>query len=71
MSERLALELTDIACMLGRARAVNARRANVHVYPFQIRSRSRPSRFLFLGAAGHVIRIFLDMNVTSPEYLSG
>ena len=40
-------------------------------YPFQIRSRSRPSRFLFFGAAGHVIRIFLDMNVMSPEYLSG
>ena len=28
------------------------------------------SIFVF-GAAGHVIRIFLDMNVTSPEYLSG
>ena len=41
------------------------------LYPFQIRSKSRPSRFLFFGAAGHVIRIFLDMNVTSPEYLSG
>ena len=24
-----------------------------------------------LGAAGHVIRIFQDMKVTSPEYLSG
>ena len=33
--------------------------------------RSDPSRFLFLGAAGHVIRIFQDMNVTPPEYLSG
>ena len=28
------------------------------------------SIFVF-GAAGHVIRIFQDMNVTSPEYLSG
>ena len=27
--------------------------------------------FCFLGAAGHVIRIFQDMQVTSPEYLSG
>ena len=37
--------------------------------------RSNPGRgqvdFCFLGAAGHVIRIFLDMNVTSPKYLSG
>ena len=28
------------------------------------------SNFVF-GAAGHIIRIFQDMNVTSPEYLSG
>ena len=41
------------------------------VYPFQFRSKSRPSRFLFFGATGHVIRIFQDMNVTSHEYLSG
>ena len=28
------------------------------------------SQFLFFGAAGHVIRIFQDMHVTSHEYLS-
>ena len=43
----------------------------VYRYPFQFRSKSRPSRFLIFGAAGHVIRIFQAMNVTSPEYLSG
>ena len=31
---------------------------------------SDPSPFLFFGAVGHVIWIFQDMNVTSPEYLS-
>ena len=29
------------------------------------------SIFCFLGAAGHIIRIFQDMHVMSHEYLSG
>ena len=41
---------------------------NLHGYPFQSSSSQGQVDF-FWGAPGHVIRIFHDTHVTSPEYL--